>query len=181
MVMSIYDNFTHEEVGILRERAERAAQASQDETTVGLISVLEVHITNEIYALPISELTAIYDSIIVIPIPCVPAYITGVANIRGQILSVLDLAMLLGGERDADTDGALIVVTNRNASVALRAETIGDTVTINTDELTATPATIGSDQSQYIQGILPDGTSLLNISMILNNQALIVDEQVQVT
>ena len=93
--MSIFEHFSEEEREILRIRAERAANAVRESAQEAVFSALEVTIQSQSYALPIEVLTTVYENVAVVPVPCVPSFVAGIANIRGRILPVFDLAVLL--------------------------------------------------------------------------------------
>ena len=69
----------------------------------------------------------------VTPIPCVPDYICGVVNVRGEILSVTDPAKLMGlGAIGADSSVVLpaVVVDKGDVSTALLVDEIGDIIEV---------------------------------------------------
>jgi purine-binding chemotaxis protein CheW len=168
--MSIYERFSEEELEILRERAERAAKATKGRDAESLRAVLQIRLGDESYGLPIENLVAVYQGVNVVPVPCVPAYVAGIANIRGRIMPVLDLAVLLGAPNGKQTDASSLVVTATDSvSLAFRVETIGDSMTVKTDDLSSLSAEMSSAHTKYLYGILPDGTALANLEAILDD------------
>src|SRR5665647_2485740 len=96
---------------ILMDRAKVLAHEDKDETSRGeSIRVVEFRLSNERYAiesmyirevLPLKELTVV---------PCTPPYILGIINVRGQILSVIDLKVFFELPREAATSATKIIV-----------------------------------------------------------------------
>src|SRR5882724_2626146 len=99
--MSIYEHFSQQELEILWARAERAAYAAQKSDAETLITALQITPGGESYALPVELLHGVYEGIEVMAVPCTPPFIAGVANVRGRILPVLDLATVLGAPEQA--------------------------------------------------------------------------------
>ncbi|MEO8394295.1 MAG: chemotaxis protein CheW [Chloroflexota bacterium] len=97
-----------------------------------------------------------------------------IANIRGQIAPVFDLAVLLSAP-GASTPQVLIVAAHDDLSMAFYVDAVGDAETILTTELQPFP---GMLNGAYLRGVLPNGTALLNVEAILNDPTLIVDETV---
>src|SRR5215216_5720695 len=94
--MSIHEHFTERELKILQARAERAASAAQrDDVEKTEIRALQCTLGSESYALPVEFVRAVYENVTVVPVPCTPRFVAGIANIRGRIMPVLDLATLL--------------------------------------------------------------------------------------
>src|SRR5436190_369995 len=48
------------------------------------------------FAAPLANIVEVGDAPLVTPLPCVPDWVLGVSNVRGDILSVLDLRTFFG-------------------------------------------------------------------------------------
>ena len=170
--MSFYDHFSGEELAILRARAERIANTQNEVQQGNVVSALVIKVGDETYGLPMEMLTAVYTNHTIIPVPCVPTFVAGIANIRGEIMPVFDLAVLLkvaGG----DTRRALIVASSEENSIAFCVEAVGEAKTVQLSELQAVPPMLND---VYLQGISTDGMAMLNVEAIINDPALIVDD-----
>jgi purine-binding chemotaxis protein CheW len=177
--MSIYSQFSEQELAILRARAERLASTSGREAEGEMVTALAVQISGETYALNIEALTAVYDDVAIVPVPGVPSFVAGIANVRGHILPVLDLAVLLGiASESKDKSGNLVVASTSELTVAFQVETIGEVSSFLRGDISSLPPSFTAGQNVYLQGVLPNGTALLDMETILNDPALIVDEAV---
>lgn len=171
--MSFYDHFSEAQIAVLRARAERIASTQQSKED-DAFSALVVRAAGESYALPMDALTAVYEGYTIVPLPCVPPFVAGMVNVRGQILPVIDLAVLLGVPGEA-LKRALLIVSNAEFSLGMCVEGVGDVVTVLVSTLQPVPAALNP---VYLRNILPDGTALLDLDAILNDPALIVDEAI---
>jgi len=172
--MSFYEHFSEEEIGILRARAERIANAQKQIQDGDTVSALLVQLGGETYGLPMESLTAVYTGHTIIPVPCVPPFIAGIANIRGEIMPVFDLAALLKLPSE-ETKQALIVASSNDTSVAFCVETVGESRTVQLNKLQPVPPILSET---YLNGISADGMAMLNVEAIINDPALIVDNVV---
>jgi purine-binding chemotaxis protein CheW len=183
--MSFYDHFDENEQAVLRKRAERAAE-KDSEASEGLagIDVLVVTLGGETYGLPLQALTAAYQVNVnlttpIVPVPCTPPYVAGIANIRGHVVPVVDLAVLLGLPANTATGTTgIVVVAHEDVTMAFRVDRIGDAILARLGELIPVSGLFDLAKTAYLQGTLPDGTILLNIEAILTDSTLIVDETV---
>jgi purine-binding chemotaxis protein CheW len=178
--MTIYTHFSEKERQVLLARAERLTNLSDDEMQEDQMAALSVTVRQEYYALPIDTLTAVHERIAIIPMPCVPAHVAGIANIRGHIVPVLDLGVLLNvpGEAEA-SDDALVVGQVGEETVALRVDWIGDVTTFSIASIAPIPANIENDQAaRYLQGILESGEALVSVEAILRDSDLTISELV---
>ena len=171
--MSILDRFTEKERALLEARAERISRVADDDQTTDVIYALTVKIKSETYALPVETLIGVYEEIRVVPVPCTPSYVAGIANVRGRVVPVFELASLLDlSASDAEDLSTLIVASNEKLTLAFRVVAIGDMVTIVSDEIGIVQ---GGKEINYVQGVLNDGTALVNMHMILDDPRLVVN------
>src|SRR4030095_6422769 len=67
------------------------------------------------YSLPIASVTEIGRPLAVTPLPNVPEWMVGVANLRGDIISVVDLRRFFGlGADEAPRGGRMLVVRSKS-------------------------------------------------------------------
>jgi len=170
--MSFYEHFSEEEVAILRARAERIANTQTEIQQGNTVSALVIQAGGETYGLPMEALTAVYMGHTIIPVPCVPAYVAGIANVRGEIIPVFDLAALLKVPT-TDTKQVLIVAASKENSVAFCVETVGEARAVEVSELQPVPPMLNE---AYLSGISADGMAMLNIEAIINDPALVVED-----
>jgi purine-binding chemotaxis protein CheW len=179
--MSFYDQFTEDQQALLRMRAERAALTSLDTPEVlATIDTLVVRLGNESYGLPLRALTAAYQlTTTIVPVPCTPPFVAGITNIRGHVVPVIDLAVLLGLSSTDTTDlTAIVVAANDDITLAFRVSSIDNAILVKVGELIPVSGLFDLPRLDYFQGVLPNGTIVLNMDAILSDPALIVDETI---
>lgn len=173
--MAIWKQFSDKELLILKARARQMAQSAADTTPErATVAALSVQVNDTVYAFPIEHLTAVYFSLSIIPVPSVPAYIQGIANIRGRITPVINLPILLNpAQSKALPETYYLLVASKGANtVAFFVEQIGDLLMVAVDELSAIAEhTVGR---RYLSGLTPDEHCLLNLAAILDDETLIV-------
>ncbi|RPI99316.1 MAG: hypothetical protein EHM39_06740, partial [Chloroflexi bacterium] len=104
-------------------------------------------------------------------------FIAGIANIRGHVVPVIDLAVLLGVTvTAASTMAGIVVVANDEMTIAFRVSVIEDAILLRVGELVPVSELFDLAKKTYVQGALSDGTIMLNLDAILSDPALIVEE-----
>lgn len=179
--MSMYSGFSEKEREILRARMAQRLTGEQDKLQGGeMDTALTVQIRQELYAMPVTMLTYVHTDVPIVPMPCVPPHIAGIANIRGHIIPVLDTGVLLSvpGTSNQEAKNTLVVATNSEMTVAFMVETIGDILTFPTSAIAPVPTGEDERAKAYLQGILPGGETLLNIDAILDDPSLNVLENI---
>lgn len=177
--MSFYDHFNTHEQAILQARAERIARLLDDEGGDDGITALAVTLRSERHALPIDSVLNVYRNIPVVPVPCVEPHVAGIANVRGHIMPVFDLATLLNVPGEVAVPARpLVVVSNRAITIALCVEEIGEVFTIGQETVKPVKTTQDGGSDSRLQGVLADGTVLLDLAALLDDPSLVVDEVV---
>jgi len=90
-------------------------------------------------------------------IPHAPAYVRGIVNLRGQIITILDLGIRMNQIPREITEGSHNVVLKKDP-VGLLVDDIGDVVQCKGDEVERPPANVGDMEITMIEGVvkLPD-------------------------
>ena len=107
------------------------------------------------------------------PVPLAPGEIRGLINLRGQIVTAVDLGSRLGlSARTADTDRAPgdrslnVVVRTPDGPTSLLVDAIGDVTDVTRDLLEEPPATLPASAASVIEGIYKlDGRLLLALDL----------------
>lgn len=172
--MTIYEQFSEQELEVLRQRAARVARLSDNRNQINAHNALAITIDDAHYAINIDELKAVYENVKIIAIPGTPKHISGVANIRGRILPVLELAHLLNAPIPSESN-SVIVAEQGDITLGFRVQTVGDVIAYQANDLESITENI-----LYLKALLPDGTGLLDIDAILNDPALEVDQHSEV-
>jgi purine-binding chemotaxis protein CheW len=155
---------------ILHRRAEALSQQLEEETVEELVGILTFSIDDEWYAVRIEHVREIYNEYDVTAIPTVPPHILGVINIRGEIISVTDLATLLQLRRDEESESPAIVVGGEESVTALLVDAIGDIVDVASDDIEPPLSGIGKAQVEYVEGSVSIGerlVALVNLDAVL--------------
>lgn len=109
------------------------------------------------------------------PVPLAPDYIKGLLNLRGQIVTVLDLRKRLGfAPLEDETTGMNLIVSSQESDMSLFVDQIGNVVDIHIDQLLPPPGTVKGVAAHYIQAVCQLEDELLivlDVSSILQSEA----------
>ena len=95
-------------------------------------------------------------------VPLAPRSVTGLINLRGQIVTAIDLRRRLGMvDRPADRDPMNVVVRGHDGAVSLLVDEIGDVLEVEEDEIQAPPSTLHGTSRDLIHGIFKLESRLL--------------------
>ena len=109
------------------------------------------------------------------PVPHAPDYLMGVMNLRGKIVSVIDLARKLDlGATEPCEDSRVYIVRDRSELVGLLVERAADVIELDGGALEPSPANVRGVESRFVLGIGRAGgrlAALLDPAAVLSNAA----------
>ncbi len=122
----------------------------------------------ERYGWPVNQVRAITRVGHVTPVPSAPAYYRGVASLRGQVLSVMDLGAYLGIPPLNTPPELMIVIDGAGLEIGVLASEVFDVLDVPPNTL-ASPSSAGLDP-ELIIGVTPDGLTLLDAEALLRRE-----------
>jgi purine-binding chemotaxis protein CheW len=101
-------------------------------------------------------------------LPHAPGYVKGVINLRGSVVTVVDLAARLGfGPSEPSQRNVVIIAIFGGRIVGLLADLVSDIVTINEEAVQAVPDIAANTSREFISGMITfeDGRILRKIDL----------------
>lgn len=109
------------------------------------------------------------------PIPLAPPEVSGSLNLRGRIVTAIDLRIRMGlPERDEDARTMSIVVEHQHELYSLIVDDVGDVLKVSEKNFERNPATLDSLWRTYSEGVyrLEEGLLVvLDVSTLLSFNA----------
>jgi purine-binding chemotaxis protein CheW len=88
-------------------------------------------------------------------VPRTPAYVDGIANLRGVVLPVIDMRTRFGMERAPETDRTRVLVVDIDGiKTGLRVDRVNQVTRVMRSEIEAPPAAIRGTSSDYLEGVV---------------------------
>ena len=121
--------------------------------------------------LDIRQVQEIDRNLEITPVRHAPAYVRGVLNLRGQLLTILDLRSKLGLQPiDIDADMRIVVARGPEGIVGLLVDSVTDIVEAPVDEMEAPPSNIEEVPGIFFSAIykMAEGlAAVLNLEQVL--------------
>lgn len=173
-----------EERGIFRERAENLMRPTESQDFTGLMPLAVVGLNGEYFGIDLNIVREFTEIQQITPIPCVGQQIAGNINLRGEIITLVDirgvLNMPIANVRQEASSAAIVSVDDIVAGVTI--DEVLDVMYLHPSQLTPMPvAGHSTANEEYLQGTAPYGDkmmSLLDLSKMLVRGELAVNEEV---
>jgi purine-binding chemotaxis protein CheW len=165
---------------ILADRATKLARAytqpsEQSAEHVGLIAFSRgVHR----YGIELAHLTEIRPLESWTPVPGIPEFFLGVIALRGEIVAVIDIALLFGGATpEHDGERFAVVVSAGDVMAALLADSVDDVHDLLPEQIHPPLTTFTHTRERYIRGLTEEGIALLDVEKLLGDEWLRVSQE----
>lgn len=90
----------------------------------------------------------------VTPVPYAPEEVLGIINLRGKIVTVVDLGLRLGFAKAAGGgDSRIFIIEDRNEFIGLLVDRVDEVVEVERDQWQAPPANVNWGQARFFQGV----------------------------
>ncbi len=115
-------------------------------------------LAGEEYGVPVLKVREIIKMMDITVVPQVPAYVRGVINLRGKVITVIDLRLKFGFAGQEQTDETAIVVVEVRVDggkvlMGIVVDSVSDVLNIQADEIEDTPAFGDRVQTDYLSGM----------------------------
>jgi len=134
------------------------------ETDKKIVELATFHVGNGICGMDILKVQEINKMMQMTKAPQAPDYVMGILNLRGQIVTIIDLGKKLGlGDTDTSNDPRNIIVNSSGGHVGLLVKKIGDVVAADMSKLERAPANMSGIQGEYFTGVYKTKNNLIGI------------------
>ncbi|MEP2026576.1 MAG: chemotaxis protein CheW [Reichenbachiella sp.] len=125
----------------------------------------------EEYAFEISQIKEVVPVPPISPVPQTGAYILGVANVRGNVLAVVDLARKFGLKKGQDEDHIkyVVVIKSEDVKVAVASSQVPETLMIRESQIDSTADVMRKTNSEqgFINGVVKKDNRMIILIDIL--------------
>lgn len=131
------------------------------------------HLGASLFGINRLEIQEINKNVEITQVPHPSDYIKGIINLRGQIVTIIDLGRKLGlNPVRKHTDNKNIIVHSENEHIGLLVDAIHDVVHATPHDIEPAPSNIGEIKGKYLQGVLKNENHLIGI---LNTTEILKD------
>lgn len=140
-------------------------------TNAELSRFIEFSLGKEDYAIPLLMVREVISVPDTTPIPKSPGHFLGIMNLRGQVISVVDLRKKLKVETKQDNEEAVIIVDIGGMNIGVVVDSINKVLAFSSEEVSDMPEVENQMNTHYIFGVYKKENSLtilLDIAKVLD-------------
>jgi purine-binding chemotaxis protein CheW len=166
---------------ILKARARLLAREPPPAATAQeFLEIIEFRLASETYGLESAFVREVYPLKALTPLPGVPPFVLGIANVRGQILSVIDLKTFFNlPSRELGQLNTLIILRNAQMEFGILADAVLGARSLALEAIHAAPPTVSGIGAEYLRGVTAERVILLDAEKILGDEKIIVHQEAE--
>jgi purine-binding chemotaxis protein CheW len=163
---------------VLRQRARELAHDTRGTHTAdAILSVVEFELAGERYAVELVHVREVSLLKELTPVPCTPAFVLGIINLRGEIRTVIDLKKFFDLPSKGITElNKIIMLHAGGMELGLLADAIIGVRAVSVAALQPALPTLTGVRADYLRGVTHDRLVVLDAAKLLASSRIIVNE-----
>ena len=135
-----------------------AAQGSEDP----ILQWVTFKLDNETYGINVMQVQEVLRYTEIAPVPGAPAYVLGIINLRGNVVTVIDTRQRFGlNPADISDNSRIVIIEADKQVVGILVDSVAEVVYLRQSEIETAP-NVGNDESaKFIQGVCNKNGELL--------------------
>jgi purine-binding chemotaxis protein CheW len=165
---------------ILKARAREVAQEiGEKSTSEETIDVVELLLAQEAYGIESTYVREVYPLKELTRLPDTPTFVLGIINVRGQIVSVVDLRRFFDlPETEIGENSKVVIIRSDEIEFGILADAVTDVRSIALEEIRPPLPTLTGGRAEYLRGVTNERLAVLDAEKILSDSKMIVHEKV---
>ncbi|MCX6283512.1 MAG: chemotaxis protein CheW [Bacteroidetes bacterium] len=162
---------------ILRARARELSKtlANPGENSDQQLAMVGFYMAPEHYCIESSFLKEVLSLKELTFIPGVPAFIQGIINLRGQVMSLMNLRKFLDlKETGISEQNKVMVVSHKGLEIGILVDRISGMFTVGGSEIDQALINFGGQGAEFIKGVTREGVIVLDCAALLESKKILI-------
>ncbi len=139
------------------------------------IQLVTFRLKDETYGINVMQVQEVLRVSEIAPVPGAPAYVLGMVNLRGNVVTVIDARIRFGLTITTPDDASRIVIIESDQQVVgILVDSVAEVVELRQSQIDAPPSIGSEDSARYIQGVASRDQDLL---IVVDLNRLLSDEE----
>ena len=141
--------------------------------------LVKFHIADEAFGIGIKDIFQIIRPQEVFKVPNTPPYIEGLINLRGKVMTVVNLRKRFNlPEKENDNDTKILIIRMDDYLLGFTVDNVSEIVRVQDEEIVETPPALTSFDRRFLTGVAKAGEKLI---LLLDLEKILTpDEESQV-
>lgn len=155
------------------ERATATSSVTSSDPNDQVLQWVTYRLDEETYGINVMQVQEVLRYTEIAPVPGAPAYVMGIINLRGNVVTVIDTRARFGLPPSEITDNSRIVIIESDENVVgILVDSVAEVVYLRSSEIDSAPNVGTEESAKFIQGVSNRGDELLilvDLNKLLND------------
>jgi purine-binding chemotaxis protein CheW len=124
------------------------------------LQIIVFKLNDEEFAVETSKVESINDMMKVTHVPAAPDYIKGLINLRGNVISLLDIELLLDVQKKNGEKNNIIILNVKDELVGIAVESVSEVMEVKEDQL---ENITDENNKAYVKAIVNLGSKIVTL------------------
>jgi purine-binding chemotaxis protein CheW len=163
---------------ILKARADALARETWEEEDAKHFEIVEFRLANERYGIESCYVREVYPLKDYTPLPGTPPFVLGLINVRGRIISVIDIGKFFDmPEKGIGELNNVLIVRDSKMEFGILADSIVGVRKIAAERIQPSLPTLSGIRGQFLMGVTGEPLAVLDAGKLLADGNIIVHEE----
>ena len=163
---------------ILKARADALARETRREEDAKHFEIVEFMLANERYGIESCYVREVYPLKDYTPLPCTPPFVLGLINVRGRIISVIDIGKFFDmPEKGIGELNNVLIIRDDKMEFGILADSIVGVRKIAVERIQPSLPTLGGIRGEFLIGVTGEPLAVLDAGKLLADGNIIVHEE----
>jgi purine-binding chemotaxis protein CheW len=140
-----------------------------------VIQLVTFRLQEETYGINVMQVQEVLRVSEIAPVPGAPAYVLGIINLRGNVVTVIDTRKRFGLQPgEIDDSSRIVIIESEKQVVGILVDSVAEVVELRGTEIDPAPNVGNEDSSRYIQGVASRNNNLL---IVVDLNKLLTEEE----
>ena len=163
---------------VMDERARQLARVPEAEPDKSQVTeVITFRLGEERLAIETRFVREVAPPCEITPLPGTPEFVIGLTNLRGEVLSVMNLRTFFGipARTDGHSPRVLVLGGERN-EFGVEADVVEDVVRLRFDEMREPPGSVAGISRDFLRGVTSDALLVIDGQRLVDDERLYIDQ-----
>ncbi|MBT3226582.1 MAG: purine-binding chemotaxis protein CheW [Deltaproteobacteria bacterium] len=141
-----------------------------------LLQFSSFYLDGTLCGINIAQVQEINDDLNLTKVPLSPEYVMGIMNLRGQIVTIINLSMKIGFvPSEIGPKSRVVITSSKGEFIGLLVDQVTEVITVSHQQIANPPANIKGAQGKFFEGVFHTSNNelmaLLNVEVVLDDES----------
>jgi purine-binding chemotaxis protein CheW len=149
--------------------------AAESVTGDPVIQLVTFRLKDETYGINVMQVQEVLRVSEIAPVPGAPAYVLGIINLRGNVVTVIDTRIRFGlNSTEPDDTSRIVIIESDQQVVGILVDSVAEVIELQQSDIDSAPSIGSEDSARYIQGVASRDEDLL---IVVDLKKLLSDQE----